>query len=216
MLTKNQKKQLERILEKSFKGTFELGGGKEYRFFHGIQVAKFALKIAKKESLDLDLDALFVAALFHDVGKIEAVNEKGMIDYQSQANKNHVDIAAQKLESIIGKAIKDKDLIRKSSQIILESKEENPKLIEARVLKDADELGNFGYLQIWRTLTYAALAKLNLAEEIEYWKKEGEGSRKKLLERLRYSISKKVAKKRFEKSKKFFQELEREARGDDF
>ena len=80
MLSRAQRKQLIDILYQSFKNTFELGGGKEYRFFHGVQVATFAIKIAEKEKLSVDFDALFIAALFHDIGKIEAVNKQGMID----------------------------------------------------------------------------------------------------------------------------------------
>jgi len=52
---------------------------------------------------------------------------------------------------------------------------------------DLNDRINFGYLQIWRTFTYAALAKLNLAEEMEYWKKEGKKGRQQLLRKLYFS-----------------------------
>jgi len=212
MITGKQKQQLIQILEKSFKNTFELGGGKEYRFFHGIQVATFAEKIAQKENLKVDFDTLFIAALFHDIGKIKAVDKTGMIDYQSKANKHHEEISSRKLQSVIGHIVKDKKLITKSAQIILETKQ-GVKLLEAKVLKDADELGNFGYLQIWRTFTYAALAKLSLFENISYWEKEGRLSRVELINNLYFAISKKVARRGLDKIDRFFKEIKEEAEG---
>ena len=39
------KEKLKKILQQAFKGSWELGGGAEFRYKHGVEVAEFALKI---------------------------------------------------------------------------------------------------------------------------------------------------------------------------
>lgn len=215
MLTDKIKESLIQILEKSFKNTFELGGGKEHRFFHGLQVATFSQKIAEKEELKVDFDALFISALFHDIGKIEAVDSNGNIDYKSDANRDHEEIAAKKLYLIIGDIITDKTLIEKCSKIILSTKVGGD-FLESKVIKDADELGNFGYLQVWRTFTYAASDKQNLFENINYWADSGRQSRLDMLDKLYFNSSRNIAEKRLNKIDKFFEEIKKESDGTDF
>jgi putative nucleotidyltransferase with HDIG domain len=215
MLTDKIRKSLIQILEKSFKNTFELGGGKEHRFFHGLQVATFSQKIAEKEKLNVDFDVLFISALFHDIGKIEAVDSTGNIDYGSEANRDHEEIAAKKLSLIIGEVISDKELLEKCSKIILSTKT-GDELLESTVIKDADELGNFGYLQVWRTFTYAASDKQNLFENINYWYESGRQSRLDMISHLNFGVSRTIAEKRLKKIDQFFDEIKKESDGADF
>lgn len=209
------KEELKQSLKRSFKDSFELGGGKEYRYFHGVQAAEFSERIARSENLAVDFDALFVASLFHDIGKIKAVTGDGFIDYNSEANRNHENIEFAALNRVIGDTIQDETLLRKAAEIIRSTKSEKLSL-EAKILKDADELGNFGFLQVWRTITYAALGKLNFEENLNYWKKEGRKSREELLKNLYFETSKKVAAARLRKLEHFMVEIEKESRGDDF
>ena len=59
--------RLKQIILNTFKNTNELGGGKEYRYYHCVNVTETAVKIAIKEDLNINFDVLYLSALFHDI-----------------------------------------------------------------------------------------------------------------------------------------------------
>ncbi|MBI5358533.1 HD domain-containing protein [Candidatus Amesbacteria bacterium] len=210
------KTKLKSILKESFEGSFEKGGGKEHRFFHGMRVARFSEIIARKEKLKVDHDALFVAALFHDIGKIKAVVESGEIDYKSEGNKNHHLVSEQMFLEVLGKDAFDllgKEFINKVISIIQETHIDLPTLLEVKAIQDADELDNFGYLQIWRTFTYDALANMSFSDALEWWKIEGKASRLKTLKSLWFETTKRIANNGFMRTNDFFVKLYKENSG---
>lgn len=210
------KTRLENILKKSFEGSFEKGGGKEHRFFHGMRVARFSERIARKEKLKVDHNALFVAALFHDIGKIKAVVESGEIDYKSDGNKNHHLVSEQMFLEVLGKNTFDllgKKFINKVISIIQETHIDLPTFLEVKVIQDADELDNFGYLQIWRTFTYDALTNMSFSDALEWWKIEGKASRSKILKTLWFETTKRVANNGLMRTGDFFIKLNNENLG---
>jgi putative nucleotidyltransferase with HDIG domain len=207
------KERLKKILQEIFKGSWELGGGLEFRYKHGTEVANFSLRIAKAEKLRVDLDALYVAALFHDIGKAGAMDNNGQIDYQSEANKSYENISGNFLKKYIGNIVDDKT-IEKAVKIINEELNENPS-IERKAIKDADELGNFGYSQVWRTINYIALNRQSFAEMVEFWESGHLEKRRKWIDQLSYDVSKRVALKRYKKFVDFIQEIKKESLGED-
>ncbi len=210
------KTKLENTLKRCFEGSFEKGGGKEHRFFHGTRVAKFSELIARSEKLKVDYDTLFVAALFHDIGKIKAVVESGEIDYKSEGNKNHHLVSEQMFLNVLGKntlELLGKKFINKVVSIIQETHVDLPTLLEVRVIQDADELDNFGYLQIWRTFTYDALANMSFSDALEWWKIEGKASRSKILKSLWFETTKKIASSGLIRTDDFFEKLNKENLG---
>ena len=214
-MTLNRDK-LKTVLKGAFAGSFEKGGGKENRYYHGARVARYCKKIATAENLEIDDGALFLAGLFHDIGKIEAVGETGYLDYDSKGNLEHHKIENRSFKKLLGTFVDDKSLLEKAGDIIREHHNPETRLTEAQILQDADELDNFGYLQVWRTFNYAALGELSFGESLDYWKKEGRQDRRKLLENLRFESSKRVAERRFEKLDRFMHEIDMEDRGEDF
>lgn len=210
------RQKLKAVLKEAFAGSFEKGGGKENRYFHGVRVACYCEKIATAENLNVDKKVLFLAGLFHDIGKIEAVGKLGYLDYDSKGNLEHHKIENRNLKKLLGTFVDDKSLLEKAAGIIREHHNPETTLLEAQTLQDADELDNFGYLQVWRTFNYAALGELNFEESLDYWKKEGRQDRRNLLKNLRFETSKRVAERRFEKLDRFMCEIEKEDRGEDF
>lgn len=214
-MTLNREK-LKTILKEAFTDSFEKGGGKENRYFHGVRVARYCEKIAAAENLEVDNDALFLAGLFHDIGKIKAVGEAGYLDYGSEGNLKHHEIESRGLQTLISGLVQDDALLEEVAGIIREHHNRETVVTEALVLQDADGLDNFGYLQIWRTFNYAALGKLNFEESLNYWKAEGRKERQEMLKNFKFDATKQVAKKRFEKLDCFMNEIEKEDLGEDF
>lgn len=207
------KNELVSVLHDAFKGSWELGGGTEFRYKHGIEVAEFSIKIVNVENLEVDVDALYVAGLFHDIGKVYAINDNGEIDYESEANKNHENISIDDLKKHTSDIISD-ELTERAVGIIREELNENSSL-ERRVLKDADELGNFGYSQVWRTFNFIALTKQTYAQMLEFWESGNMEDRKKWIDQLYFNISKKVAKERYERFADFIKVIQEESSGED-
>jgi len=166
-MTKETKTKLRAELIKAFKNIEETGGGKEYRYFHGIHVANLTQKIIKSERLRIDSDLLYVTALFHDIGKVKAVDGKSLIDYKSKGNLEHDSIGSDFIGIFIGDIVSKETLV-KMSEIIQETPATGAS-VECKVLRDADELCNFGNMQIWRMITDAALTKKNIPEAFKYW-----------------------------------------------
>lgn len=207
------KDKLKQILFDAFRDSWELGGGFAFRYKHGTEVANLAVKIATIEKLSVDCAVLYIAGLFHDIGKVKAMNAKGEIDYSSEANKNHEQIDFDDLKKYIGDIVDDQT-IKKTAKIISEELKDDSSL-ERKILKDADELGNFGYSQVWRTFNYAALSGQTYEQMLKFWEDYGLAERKKWIDQLYFPSSKKAALKRFERFAEFLKIIKTESVGDD-
>ena len=207
------KNKLKKILYEAFKGSWELGGGAEFRYKHGLEVADFSMKIAYIENLEVDKGVMYVAGLFHDIGKVSAVNKGGQIEYESEANKNHEKVSFEFLKKYIANVVSD-DIIKKAAGIINEELNESSS-IERKIIKDADELGNFGYSQVWRTFNFIALNRQTYEQMLEFWESGNMDDRKKWIDQLHFTVSKRVALKRYEKFADFIKEIKRESLGED-
>lgn len=188
-------------------------GGYDYRYYHGVRVARYAFKIAKAENLEIDQDALYIAGLFHDIKKVEAIDDQGEIQYESTANKNHEKISSQYLSKYLEQASIPQKTIEKATQII-----KGDGATESKILNDADELGSFGYLQAFKASTFATLSKKGVNQVLKHWLSKDEYNLKKSeakIEDLNYKTSKKVAKKRISNFKNFLYGLKEEEKGDD-
>lgn len=198
------------ILKDTFVNVWELGGGTGFRYKHGLEVARFAVKIIEVEKLKIDKDIIYVAGLFHDIGKVNAINSNREIDYNSEGNLKHEDISIDFLSKYIGKYV-DQEFIAKVVEIITEK--DYSSSLERKVLSDADELGNFGFSQVWRTFNYCALSKQSFEQMLEFWKAGNLKDRKEWINKLNFDISKRVARSRFIRFEKFLQTIEEESLG---
>ncbi|NCQ54628.1 hypothetical protein COT86_01380 [Candidatus Collierbacteria bacterium CG10_big_fil_rev_8_21_14_0_10_43_36] len=193
-MIKKIKTKLRTELLNAFKNIEETGGGKEYRYFHGIHVANLTQKIIKNEKLEVDSDLLYITALFHDIGKVKAVDSKSLIDYSSKGNLEHDRISPDFIGRFIGNMVSKETLI-KMSEIIQEKPTVNSSP-ECKVLRDADELCNFGNMQIWRMITDAALTKKSIPEAFKYWSDFGIQNLVDTSEKLFFNYTKTNAKKK--------------------
>lgn len=209
-VTKQQLNKLISILKSTFDNYWEAGGGKGYRVSHSIRVANYCSKFLMTpffKKMKLDKDAVLIAALFHDIGKIEAANIKGELKYNSYGNKYHEKIGAFIVNNFLGKVMKGANLQRKISRIIEDLKEEKPKFLETKLVKDADCLDNYGVIKIWRTITYAQYQNQQINRVYEYWDKEGKIKSKRELFFFYFKPIKLLAIKRYKKLNELIEEI---------
>lgn len=189
--------------KKLFENVWELGGGYGFRYQHGVRVMNYCQKIAKyprfKEE-DLNIDALLVAALFHDIGKIEAVDKNYQLIYGNYGGISHDALGAKIAPTYLEKYIKDIELIDLICLIISEQESRTiPTRIESKIIKDADRLDHYGVLHLWCSITHANYHKKNIEGLKEFW--EGEEGKTKYVanfSKFYFPEVKAIAEKRFE------------------
>jgi len=194
--------QLKQEYKKLFEKVWEFGGGYGYRYQHGMRVMNYCQKIAKHPRFkdeNINIDALLIAALFHDIGKLKAVNKNGQLIYGNYGGISHDALGAKIAPKYLEKYIKDKDLIDLICLIISEQESRIiPTRVESKIIKDADRLDHYGVLHLWSSITYANYHKKNIEGLKEFW--EGEEGKKKYeanFSKFYFPEVKKIAEKRF-------------------
>jgi len=205
--------------KKIFIKTFEAGGGHGFRYDHGLRTMKYCKKFLEMpyfKNKKINKDAVIIASLFADVGKINAVNKKGEIIYGSKGDINHAEIGAKIIGKYIGQYIKDKDLVDFVARIIGEQHSKEKTSIEAKIVKDADYLDNYGFIKIWRSITYSNYERKGIDSLRDFWIEKGSlENAKKRLDNFNFSVIKKIARKRYAKLEYLILEIDKENNGKD-
>lgn len=194
--------QLKQEYKNLYEKVWELGGGYGFRYHHGIRVMNYCQKIAKYSRFkdeNINIDALLIAALFHDIGKIEAVNKNGQLVYGNYGGISHDALGAKIAPKYLEKYIKDEKLIDLICLIISEQESKvTPTRIESKIIKDADRLDHYGVLHLWCSITHANYHQKNIEGLKEFW--EGEEGKTKCeanFSKFYFSEIKTLAEKRF-------------------
>ena len=209
-------------LEQEAKKYFE-GASGCHDWSHIERVNKIALAIGKKEGADLTI--LRVAALLHDIGRKEEMENHGLFC--------HAEKGGEMAREILKKyKIKD-DLIDKIVHCIKTHRFRGgniPESIEAKILFDADKLDSIGAVGVARTFLFSGnagsnclytgnekkLSKLN--KDFSFTKEDSaileyEVVLKKIKDKVLTRTGKKIATNRHNFMKKFFERFWEEVKG---
>lgn len=218
----NTEKKLIEVYKKAFIDSYEEGGGYGYRFHHGVRVMTYCKKFIElkefKDRKDIDVTVLLVGALFHDIGKVKALDKNNEIIYGSEADRNHEKIGSEIVKEYIDKIIIDQDTIKRIQDVILESDDQTQTTIEGMLIKDADRLDNYGYQVVWRHITGTTHNKRtdNVLDLEKYWVQTGAKERaKNYLEQFNFKTIKEVAKTRYDDFNYLIEKINNEIRGND-
>lgn len=204
-----------------FKDISEPGGGKGFRYWHGLRVMIYVKNFLKKYSnyfkkFKISSEVATITALFHDIGKIEAADASKFIDYNSYGNLKHEEIGSHIIKKILSKRLSG-EKIDKIAEVIKEQNEPKKVTPESLLVSDCDILDNCGLLKLWRTITYAHYQERNVDRVWEYWEKEqGRKRIEKEVEEIHFPLIKKVALRRLEKLDLTIREMKKETEGNDF
>jgi len=202
-----------------FRDTYEAGGGYGFRYDHGVRVMRYCekfLALPYFKNKKIDQDALLVAALFSDVGKIKSVNAKGELRYGTKADQLHAEIGSRIVTKYIGRSGLSQATVKKIQAIIKQQHGKTAVSVEAKMVKDADRLDNYGCLQIWRHITYANYDKLGLDRLYEYWVTEGaRESAKNSLRKFYFPVVRTIANTRFTRFNNLLRHVRMESQAED-
>ncbi len=218
-MNKQLKEKLIAEYKKSFINTFEAGGGYGFRYYHGLRTMKYCeqfLKLPYFKNKKINKDAAIIAALFADIGKIGAINKDGELVYGSKGDCNHAEMGAKIIIKYLAKYIKNKKIIDLVVNIINEQHHKKQTTLEAKLVKDVDRLDNYGFIQIWRHITYAHYDKRNIDRLKEFWINEKAREKaKKYLREFNFSVISKIAAIRYKKLDYLISEIDKESQGRD-
>ncbi|MBO3763186.1 MAG: HD domain-containing protein [Candidatus Brockarchaeota archaeon] len=144
--TKIRKDYLKKVIEYARRKT--RSSDLAHRFDHAECVARNAIRISKREKVDLEI--VLVAAYLHDI-----------VSRRESKNKPHHVASAERAKIVLKKIGYDEDFIKKVYDAIVEASYESwisgikPRSREAKVLHDADLLEAMGARGIARAFAFA-------------------------------------------------------------
>ena len=204
-------------LKSQFEGVNEKSGY-SYRYYHSLRVYQNCLKLIKMDwlkEMKFDKDALIVASIFHDIGKIKRINDKREIVGSEEDGTPHDILGEQIVGDFIGDLF-ETEFVDKVARIIGGHHGRNQTEFESKILHDADILDNQGVLTIWRNVAFSTQERRSIIDMLNYWKN---GAREKAINKLNdfyFDQIKEIAKKRFEKIDELYRNLELEQNSEDY
>jgi putative nucleotidyltransferase with HDIG domain len=211
MLEDEELEKLKDLLEDEFSDYYEIAGGKNYRHTHLEAVRKIALKLAEKIDADPDLKTLEIAALYHDIGRADDIENGEMNPFEG--HEGHAVRGAEKVADLIEDFVSG-DQLEKVERII-RNHHSKPETFEGRILQDADDISNIGVNNLWRQIHYASYYERNLGDSINYFWKTAVDEYQEKIDSLHFQVSKEIAKERLERQKKAIKNIEKEMEAED-
>ncbi|MFB6109234.1 MAG: HD domain-containing protein [Haloplanus sp.] len=176
----------------------------EYRYNHILNVTELAAKIAEREGADVDV--VRVAALFHDIAKLEAEQERHA-DEGARVAREYLDTHGEYPSSFVEEvcqAIGDHSYQGNLGDVALETR----CLIEADLL---DKVGANGAALMLLRMGYEARTHMDAAEMVDRVLERGQDARR----RVESDTAKSIAHQRLKRVKWFREWLESEVPGMD-
>lgn len=174
-----------------------------YRFLHGMRTAHLADELARREGLrdHIRTDALFLAGLFHDVGKCTASSES-----------DHAEAGADRVRFLLRGKLEPEGIDVVQRAIRWHNKREHypdDLPVEGLLLQDADLLDHFGATEIW-LISYRVAARGGGAKDFLADYREAASWRRYALRSLHYPESRKEIRARMRVGAHFHRQLARE------
>lgn len=159
-----------------FERVYESSGAFGFRVDHGIRVMRACELLLPRTRVRLGSwrrDALHIAALYADLGKLKAMNRSGELVYGSDGNLRHAEHGASMLPELLRGVRLDPRVVPLAQQCIREQAGRNQMLVEAKIVKDADRLDSYGVHQIWRQVSFAIHSRRRIDQLWEFWHDNG-------------------------------------------
>ncbi len=164
---------------------------------HIERVRKLCRYIASKHGGEIDLEALDIAALLHDVGRYIG------------GHAHHPQSSAEFAKKILGVLGYGEEKISRIVDAIAShsySYGHEPSSIEGKILSDADKIDAIGAIGVARTFMLGGLWGRGIDETLKHF----EEKLLKIYDKLYLEISREIARERFEFLAKFYKQIQLE------
>lgn len=201
------------MVKEAFGESYEKAGGRGFRYFHSLNVARIGKSICQELGYDEATTKLvMVAGLFHDIGKAERVGEGGLLDGSRQAEvENNLEVHEELSAKFVRERLTNELSVEEQTKIaMMIVQHDAPQDELAKVLHDADELSEMGVMNIWRMATYSAEKHRDMATAIAYWFDDERAIHLDKSSKLYLEVSRLMASQRIEAVDKYFNRLKKE------
>lgn len=203
--------KLKERVQKAFSNYTELGGGRNYRYHHSLNVMKICYKMLEEMNPEVDREIVLGGALLHDIGRTEDIN-KGFLD-PFESKEGHAERGESRVEEFAGDFFNVKEL--KILEKIVGNHDSEPKTLEGKIVQDADMLDVYGVSNLWRMFNYAFEKEKPLRSQKEYFFAQAVPGMRENLDNFNFDFIRNVAEKRLEKHVKAFKQICREIDAED-
>ncbi|MFB6182679.1 MAG: HD domain-containing protein [Candidatus Nanohaloarchaea archaeon] len=214
MLEKRIVEELKQDLKQVFSDYYEAAGGKNFRYHHLVRTHKHVKKLMEKEEVrqkDFDEEVVEVAALFHDIGRKEDI-EDGYLD-PLEMHEGHAEKGAEIVSEYVSEYLSENQL--KKVEEVIRNHHSEPETVEGMILQDCDALSNFGVNNLWRMIHYSAENERTLEGGIRYFWNEAVEEYQEKLEDFNFDVTRRVAEKRITDHQEAIRTIEEEINAED-
>ncbi len=166
---------------------------------HVERVLGLVLRLSEKYRDRIDLEALVVATLLHDIGR----------RFEEDYGEHHAVISARLAKHLLKAMGYNEDFIGRVEEIILShsfSLNKKPESLEAMILSDADKLDAIGAIGVVRAFMLGGECRETIEDKIKHFHEK----LLKLKELLYLEESARIAERRHRFLEEFLRELERD------
>jgi putative nucleotidyltransferase with HDIG domain len=214
MLEEEEREELLSRVREEFSDYREFAGGKNYRYHHLVSVNRYVRKLMEKpeiRQLDFDSRVVEVAALFHDIGRKEDI-EDGYL-HPMEAHQGHDETGEQIVSDYIDDFL-EPEQVEKVEKVIGNHHSE-AETGEGKIVQDADKLVKFGSMDLWRMIHYGAEEEREITDMFEYFWNTARERHTEEMNKLHFEVSRLVARRRMNSYQDVMEEMEREYMGED-
>ena len=214
MLDEEDREELRDRLKEEFTGYYEKAGGRDYRFHHLESSRKHVVKMIRSDDvlgLDFDEEVVEVAALFHDIGRKEDIEDGEMDPFEG--HEGHAErgerIVHEYVQAVIGK--------KKAKRVreVVGNHHSEAETVEGKIVQDVDLLTNYGVSDLWRMIHYSSENERTMQEAFKYSWNTNVPRYLKKLDDFHFDSSRKWARERLIRHQQTVQNMEEEFNAED-
>ncbi|MFB6241510.1 MAG: HD domain-containing protein [Candidatus Nanosalina sp.] len=205
MLEEDEVEELRSRLKQEFSGYYELAGGKNYRYHHLVSVHRHVRKFLQRMDVEADDRVVKVAALFHDIGRKEDIEDSYLDPIES--HEGHDEKGAEIVSKFVEDFLSDEQLekVRK----VVRNHHSEAETVEGKLVQDADFLTNYGVSDPWRMIHYSSEKERTMEEAFKYFENELKQNFREKLEEFHFDLARSTAEKRLENHVEAVEQMER-------
>jgi putative nucleotidyltransferase with HDIG domain len=195
-------KRIYAYIVKEFRKTKYFWHGVWDETFYSLRVYEVSKELIKQLKKKVHTQAVLVASLLHDIGKVKITKE-----FLDRDWPKHAEIGARITKKYLKKLGHSKEFIDEVCYLVKnhDKRKMEDKLIELQILQDADYLADSGLVGFFRPMQKFVGKKQSVIEKIKY--RLNKKNSRLNMKNLNLEISKKITKKHDRIEKKFFKEL---------